>query len=84
MLGKTVICLGLGAYQKPFFLFLHSQVQSASMYSIAIDLVGTYKAPATAKRQSRERTLSWTNWLIQQHWFTCLNNKTFDISLNSN
>ena len=61
----TVICLCLGAYRKPIFLVLHLKIKLFPMFSITIDLVGKYRTQATARRRSRERTLSWTNWLVQ-------------------
>ena len=61
----TVICLCLGAYRKPVFLVLHLKIKLFPMFSITIDLVGKYRTQATARRRSRERTLSWTNWLVQ-------------------
>ena len=60
-----VICLCLGAYRKPIFLVLHLKIKWFAMFSITIDLVGKYRTQATARRRSRERTLSWTNWLVQ-------------------
>ena len=63
--GKgNVICLCLGAYRKPIFLVLHLKIKLFSMFFITIDLVGKYRTQATARRRSRERTLSWTNWLV--------------------
>ena len=62
---QTVICLCLGAYRKPIFLVLHLKIKLFPMFSITIDLVGKYRTQATARRRSRERTLSWTNWLVQ-------------------
>ena len=64
-LGGCVIYLCLGAYRKPIFLVLHLKIKSFPMFSITIDLVGKYRTQATARRRSRERTLSWTNWLVQ-------------------
>ena len=61
----TVIWLCLGAYRKPIFLVLHLKIKLFPMFSITIDLVGKYRTQATARRRSRERTLSWTNWLVQ-------------------
>ena len=81
--GVNVICLCLGAYRKPIFLVLHLKIKLFPMFSITIDLVGKYRTQATARRRSRERTLSWTNWLVQQYGFTCLNNKKIDITINS-
>ena len=63
--GDAVICLCLGAYRKPIFLVLHLKIKLFPMFSITIDLVGKYRTQATARRRSRERTLSWTNWLVQ-------------------
>ena len=60
-----VICLYLGAYRKPIFLVLHLKIKLFPMFSITIDLFGKYRTQATARRRSRERTLSWTNWLVQ-------------------
>ena len=62
---SPVICLCLGAYRKPIFLVLHLKIKLFPMFSITIDLVGKYRTQATARRRSRERTLSWTNWLVQ-------------------
>ena len=51
--------------EKPIFLVLHLKIKLFPMFSITIDLVGKYRTQATARRRSRERTLSWTNWLVQ-------------------
>ena len=61
----TVTCLCLGAYRKPIFLVLHLKIKLFPMFSITIDLVGKYRTQATARGRIRERTLSWTNWLVQ-------------------
>ena len=63
--GISVICLCLGAYRKTIFLVLHLKIKLFPMFSITIDLVGKYRTQATARRRSRERTLTWTNWLVQ-------------------
>ena len=62
---QDVICLCLGAYRKPIFLVLHLKIKLFPMFSLTIDLVGKYRTQATARRRSRERTLSSTNWLVQ-------------------
>ena len=58
--------LVLGCILKLFFFVLHFKIKFCLMYfSIAIDLIGKYKAQATARRRRSERTLRWTNWLVK-------------------
>ena len=60
-----IIYLYLGCILKTIFLVLHFKIKLFSMHCIVIDYVGKDKATATARRRSCERTLSWTNWLVQ-------------------
>ena len=55
---EGVICLDLGCMLKPFFLVLHLKIKLLSMFSITIDLIGKFKAQATARGQESEGTLS--------------------------
>ena len=51
--------LVLRVYLKPLFLVSHCKIKLCNVYfSIEIDLIRKYKAQATAKRRSRERTLT--------------------------
>ena len=57
---RLLVCIS-----KPFFLVLHFKIKLFPNFSIPIHLIGKYEAQATATRQGRERTLSWTNRLAQ-------------------